>query len=53
MAQVVDRVQIEKPLAYHRKIYSAIRDRNADEARRQMLRHITEAGALLNRSNSR
>jgi GntR family transcriptional regulator, transcriptional repressor for pyruvate dehydrogenase complex len=53
MAQVVDRVQIEKPLAYHRKIYSAIRDRNADEARRQMLQHITEAGSVLNRSNSR
>jgi GntR family transcriptional regulator, transcriptional repressor for pyruvate dehydrogenase complex len=50
MAQVVDRVKLEKPLAFHKRIYSAIRERNVEEARRQMLQHITEAGALLNRS---
>lgn len=48
MAQTVPRIQAEKPLNSHRKIYAAIRDRKPDDARRLMLEHIAEAAAALN-----
>ena len=47
MAQFVDRVQMERPLEFHKKIYSAIRQKNAEEARRQMLEHINAVAVLL------
>jgi GntR family transcriptional repressor for pyruvate dehydrogenase complex len=47
MAQTVPRVQVEMPLSFHRKIYTAIRDRNPDEARRLMLAHIADAAEAL------
>ena len=47
MAQLAPRVSIQKPLSFHKKIYTAIRDRNAEEARRTMFEHITDAKNLL------
>ncbi len=47
MTQLSGRATIERPLSFHRKIYTAIRDRNAKEARRHMLEHITDAQALI------
>lgn len=47
MAQLAPRVSIQKPLSFHKKIYAAIRDRNAEEARRTMFEHITDAKDLL------
>ena len=47
MAQLAPRVSIQKPLSFHKKIYAAIRDRNAEEARRTMFEHITDAKNLL------
>jgi GntR family transcriptional repressor for pyruvate dehydrogenase complex len=47
MHRLSSRTAIERPLGYHRKIYAAIRNRNAKEARRQMLEHITDAQALM------
>jgi GntR family transcriptional repressor for pyruvate dehydrogenase complex len=50
MTQLSHRTRIDRPLSFHRKIYSAIRDRNAKEARRHMLEHITDAQALISSS---
>jgi GntR family transcriptional repressor for pyruvate dehydrogenase complex len=47
MAQLSDRVSIDRPLTFHKRIYAAIRDRNAEEARRTMLEHISDAKNLL------
>jgi GntR family transcriptional repressor for pyruvate dehydrogenase complex len=47
MTKTVPRVDIERPLGAHKKIYAAIRDRNADEAKRLMLDHIMDAAAGL------
>src|SRR5260370_1702618 len=47
MHRLSSRTAIKRPLGYHRKIYAAIRNRNAKEARRQMLEHITDAPALI------
>jgi GntR family transcriptional repressor for pyruvate dehydrogenase complex len=47
MTQLSKRVSVERPLTFHKRIYAAIRDRNADEARRTMHEHISDAQALL------
>ena len=41
------RVPLDRPLTYHKRIYEAIQGRNSDEARRQMLEHITDTKVLL------
>lgn len=51
MGHLSDRVSLEHPLAFHRKIYTAIRSRDAEEAKRAMLEHITEARKLMVQSN--
>jgi GntR family transcriptional repressor for pyruvate dehydrogenase complex len=48
MTQLSRRTSIDRPLSFHRKIYSAIRDRDAKEARRHMLEHIADAQKLMN-----
>src|ERR1035438_8307839 len=53
MAQTIPRIQTERPLGYHRKIYDAIRDRKPEDARRLMLEHIAEAAAALTDSKKR
>lgn len=47
MNQLAGRVELERPLQYHREIYSAIYNRDADAARRKMFAHISDAAALL------
>jgi len=47
MSHLSERVSLDRPLMYHRKIYNAIRDRNIDAARSAMLEHIEDARGLL------
>lgn len=50
MGRLSDRVSMEQPLMFHRKIYAAIRARNPEEARRAMLEHILDARDLVGRT---
>jgi GntR family transcriptional repressor for pyruvate dehydrogenase complex len=50
MSQLSRRVTVDRPLAFHKKIYSAIRDRDPEAARRNMLEHIMDARTLLTAS---
>jgi GntR family transcriptional regulator, transcriptional repressor for pyruvate dehydrogenase complex len=52
MGQLSQRVSMEQPLMFHRRIYAAIRDRNPDEAKKAMHEHIVDAGTLLARSRT-
>jgi GntR family transcriptional regulator, transcriptional repressor for pyruvate dehydrogenase complex len=47
MGQLADRVSLDKPLMFHRRIYTAIRERNAEEAKQAMHEHIIDARGLL------
>jgi DNA-binding FadR family transcriptional regulator len=47
MNQLSHRVTVDRPLAFDKRIYTAIRDRDPQEARRNMLEHIMDAQALL------
>ena len=47
MRQLSDRVSLDHPLMFHRKIYSAIRERNPEAARKAMQEHIVDARALM------
>jgi GntR family transcriptional repressor for pyruvate dehydrogenase complex len=47
MTQLAGRVELERPLSYHREIYSAIYNRDSEMARQKMQEHITDAKALL------
>jgi GntR family transcriptional repressor for pyruvate dehydrogenase complex len=47
MAQLSARVPLDRPLASHKRIYQAIQERNSEEARRQMLEHISDTKSLL------
>ena len=47
MAQLSGRVSIERPLAFHKRIYAAIHERNAEQARATMLEHLMDARTLL------
>jgi GntR family transcriptional regulator, transcriptional repressor for pyruvate dehydrogenase complex len=47
MSQLSERVSIEQPLKYHRKIYAAIRARDAEAARAAMRDRILDARSLL------
>src|SRR6202021_295252 len=51
MSQLSDRVSLDRPLMFHRKIYDAIRGRNPEDARRCMHEHITDARDLLGKSH--
>ena len=52
MGQLSRRVTIDRPLSFHKKIYTAIRDRNPEEARSTMHEHILDAKGLLAKSSS-
>ncbi len=52
MAQLSQRVSMDQPLMFHRRIYAAVRDRNPDEAKKAMHEHIVDAGSLLARSRT-
>jgi GntR family transcriptional repressor for pyruvate dehydrogenase complex len=47
MSQLSERVSIEQPLKYHRKIYAAIRAGDVEAARAAMRDHILDARSLL------
>ena len=47
MGHLSRRVTVDRPLSFHKKIYAAIRDRNAQAARSAMQEHIVDAQALL------
>lgn len=53
MGHLSDRVSLEQPLMFHRRIYAAIRERKLDEARQAMLEHITDARSLLVRPDGK
>jgi GntR family transcriptional repressor for pyruvate dehydrogenase complex len=48
MSHLSNRVSLEQPLMYHRRIYKAIRERDAEGARQAMREHILDARSLLN-----
>ncbi|HEY1742324.1 MAG TPA: FadR/GntR family transcriptional regulator [Granulicella sp.] len=47
MSHLSNRVELDQPLMYHRRIYKAIRERDAEAARLAMREHILDARALL------
>ena len=47
MSHLCNRVSLEQPLMYHRRIYKAIRERDAEAARQAMRDHILDARSLL------
>jgi GntR family transcriptional repressor for pyruvate dehydrogenase complex len=47
MSQLSTRVNLDRPLAFHKRIYAAIQERNSEEARRQMLDHLADTKLLL------
>ena len=49
MAKLSDRVSVDKPLQYHKRIYTAIRARDVQGAREAMREHILDASSLLSR----
>jgi GntR family transcriptional regulator, transcriptional repressor for pyruvate dehydrogenase complex len=53
MSHLSNRVSLEQPLMYHRKIYAAIRARDSDAARRTMREHILDARSLLSHPAAR
>jgi GntR family transcriptional repressor for pyruvate dehydrogenase complex len=52
MGQLSDRVSLEHPLRFHRRIYTAIRERNPEAARLAMQEHITDARSLVTHAHS-
>jgi len=53
MGQLSNRVELQQPLSYHKRIYAAIRAHDADEARRLMREHILDARALLSQKKTK
>jgi GntR family transcriptional repressor for pyruvate dehydrogenase complex len=47
MSQLSERVSMERPLMFHHRIYTAIRERKPKEARIAMQEHIIDARALM------
>lgn len=47
MGHLSVRVSLDQPLMFHRRIYAAIREHKADEARRAMLEHLIDAQSLM------
>lgn len=50
MHQLAGRVELERPLSYHREIYAAVYNHDPETARRKMYEHISDAKALLSTS---
>jgi GntR family transcriptional repressor for pyruvate dehydrogenase complex len=51
MKQLSDRVALDQPLMFHRRIYAAIRDRDGETARHEMRDHILDARSLLGKGH--
>lgn len=52
MGKIAGRAYVGRPLAFHRAIYAAISRRKPDEARRQMIDHLTDTRNQLVPSNT-
>lgn len=52
MGRLSDRVSVDQPLNFHRRIYAAIRERNPQVARLAMEEHIMDARQLMGRLHS-
>jgi GntR family transcriptional regulator, transcriptional repressor for pyruvate dehydrogenase complex len=50
MEQLSNRVSLEQPLNFHKRIYAAVRAHDADAARLAMREHILDARALLSQA---
>lgn len=53
MSHLSNRVSLEQPLMYHRKIYAAVKARDSEAARRTMREHILDARSLLSHPTAR
>jgi DNA-binding FadR family transcriptional regulator len=53
MGHLSDRVSLDQPLMFHRRIYAAIREHKADDARRAMIEHLIDARSLLVRPGAK
>jgi GntR family transcriptional repressor for pyruvate dehydrogenase complex len=53
MGHLSDRVSLDQPLMFHRRIYGAIREHKADEARQAMIEHLIDARSLLVRPGAK
>ena len=51
MGQLSNRISLDRPLMFHRRIYTAIRERKPEDARRAMQEHITDTRDLVGRSH--
>lgn len=51
MGRLSDRVSMERPLQFHQRIYTAVRENNPAAARRAMREHILDARKLLTQGN--
>jgi len=47
MGRISERVDMKRPLAFHKAIYSAIYRRRPEEARRKMVEHLLDARSML------
>ncbi len=47
MSRIVKRASVERPLSFHKAIYTAIYRRDADEARRKMVEHLLDAKSIM------
>jgi GntR family transcriptional repressor for pyruvate dehydrogenase complex len=47
MGQISKRVEVKRPLAFHQVIYSAIYERNPEDAHRLMAEHLIDSKSLL------
>jgi len=53
MGHLSNRVALEQPLSYHKRIYAAIRSHDAEAARRLMREHILDARSLLTQEKAK
>jgi GntR family transcriptional regulator, transcriptional repressor for pyruvate dehydrogenase complex len=51
MARIAPRMNVTRPLSFHKAIYSAILERNPEKARERMAEHLLDAKAMLLSSN--
>lgn len=47
MSRLVTRVDLDRPLTYHKRIFAAIQQHDSEEARRAMAEHIADTRSLL------
>jgi GntR family transcriptional repressor for pyruvate dehydrogenase complex len=53
MSHLSNRVELQQPLSYHKRIYAAVRGHDAEAARRLMREHILDARSLLSQQKTK